>query len=352
MHLNRLYLRNFRNFEEASFCFDKKVNLICGSNGIGKTNLLEAIYLVSTGRSFRSSHLADLIRCETNFFYLEAVFYKDAHEQALSLYFDKKTKKLTHDNQTYSHFSPLLGLLPTVLYTPQDASLIMGGPTLRRKFLDMHIAQFDPQYVYSLIRFFKALKQRNHLLKIQQINSITAWEQIMAETASYITDKRNEAINKLSPLIEQAIKKLSNHSLSLQLQYLPSLKETSPEAIKKQYADHRTKEIHQGLTSSGIHKDDFLILTDEREAKIYASEGQKRSAIAALRLAEKKRLSELVSAPPLFSIDDFGAHLDPYKIELFEKEIDSSEGQVFISSPHLLKQVSCHHLSINTHRKS
>ena len=152
-----LYLRNFRNYEEAEVHFSQQVNFIHGDNAQGKTNLLDAIYLLSTGKSFRTVHLSELIREGASFFYLQAHFIKDTITQTVTLSFDGLTRKMEYNNTCYNHFTNLLGLLPTVLLAPEDMELITAGPGIRRRFLDIHIGQLDPLYIYHLGRYAKAL---------------------------------------------------------------------------------------------------------------------------------------------------------------------------------------------------
>ncbi|MGE5195697.1 MAG: DNA replication/repair protein RecF, partial [Anaerolineae bacterium] len=143
MQLQHLYIRNFRNYEEAEVSFSSGINLIHGPNAEGKTNLLEAIYLLSTGSSFRTLYLSELICYKQPHFYLEAHMLKDGLTQTIKISFDGKIRYLQYNHTTYASFAPLLGLFPTVLFAPEDIALINGAPSERRRFLDLHIAQID-----------------------------------------------------------------------------------------------------------------------------------------------------------------------------------------------------------------
>ena len=151
--LKTLYLRNFRNYEEATTTFNSRLNFIWGDNAEGKTNLLEAIYLLSTGRSFRTQHLSELIRTGESFFYLEGECIEQGISQTIKLSFDGKNKRLQLNASTHSSFNPLLGTLPLILHAPTDSELIAGSPLYRRRFLNFHLAQSDPLYVHHLSRF-------------------------------------------------------------------------------------------------------------------------------------------------------------------------------------------------------
>ena len=186
MYLKSLYLRNFRNYAEAEIRFSPRLNILYGDNAQGKTNLLEAIYLFSTGRSFRTQHLSELVKSGESFFHLEAEIFRDNVLQKIQLTFDGQTKRLQMNANTYASFHPLLGILPSVLYAPNDTELIGGSPAERRRFINLHLAQSDPHYVHHLTRFWRAMKQRNCLLRGRDAQTIECWEIEMAQSASYL----------------------------------------------------------------------------------------------------------------------------------------------------------------------
>lgn len=334
MHLDALYLQNFRNYEQVELSFSPKANLIRGGNAQGKTNLLEAIYFLSTGRSFRTQELADCIRKGASSFYLEAHFMREGVSHAIKAHFDGNKRHVQYNDVTYAHFSHLLGLLPSVLYAPEDGSLITGAPAERRRFIDLHIAQTDPLYIQHLVRYFKAMKQRNYLLKNQTEHAIEPWEEMMSVAASYLVQKRQERIAALNAPLSSLMQLLSNGIDQIQVRYQPShpLEEITVSAFRHAFATHRHKEMRLGSSLIGPHRDDLLIEINQLPAKTYSSEGQKRSCIAALRLAEWERLADLTGAPPLMSVDDFGIHLDESRRELLQMQL-SRLGQVFLTSP-------------------
>lgn len=337
MFLQTLYLRNFRNYEEESFTFCPNINLIEGGNAQGKTNLLEAIYLLSCGRSFRTPHLSDLIRHGETFFYLEAHFIKDGIAQTLKMSFDGKLRKMQYNNTEYSGFSNLLGILQSVLYVPEDISIVAGAPNERRRFIDLHIAQFDPVYVHHLMRYFKAMKQRNSLLRQKSEAAIEAWEKSMAASACYLIKKREETIASLNPQISQCMSELSENDDTLELFYQPSIlfstaQKDPVEFFQMQFAKNRAREMHIGATLIGPHRDDLHILINGRHAKLFASEGQKRCCVAAIRLAEWNRLHQMIGSQPLMGVDDFGIHLDSRRNRYLQEKVKKL-GQTFLTSP-------------------
>lgn len=321
--LKSLYLHHFRNYTQSHISFAPGINWIRGKNAHGKTNILEALYLLSTGRSFRTHYLKELIQQGAPYFYLEAEFEIEGVSQSVKLYFDGEQKKLHYNANTYAHFSPLIGLFPHVLYAPEDTALITGTPSLRRKFLDLHLCQLDPLYLYHLTRYYKAMRQRNSLLKNKTEEAIEPWEEMMAPSGLYLMQKREALIKELNSPLASHMATLSDAQDLVSLTYDPSLKE----ALLAHWKKNRKKELYLGTTLYGPHRDDVHFKLHNMSAKSYASEGQKQCLIASLRLCQREHLSASLG------IDDFGAHLDAKRQELLQKQV-TQVAQVFITSPH------------------
>lgn len=340
--LRSLHLRNFRNYRDAYITFSSGVNLLHGKNAEGKTNLLEAIFFVSTGRSFRTSRLEDLILEGEKYFYLEATFTKDTIDQTAKISYDGKNRQLQVNATSYHNFAQLLGLLPHILYTPEDIDIIRGGPTERRRFLDLYLAQMDPLYVHHWLRYTRAMKQRNCLLRSNDRagleNGIESWETIMAMSGAYLIQKRESAIRDLTPHVEGMLKRFSAEQEELSLHYRPvgvgtKLSEEGYAArLMKNFASLRNKEAVLGATLSGPHRDDLRLEISGKEVRAFASEGQKRSCIAALRFGQWDRYLAMNNEQPIFSIDDFGVHLDAERQNQLNTELGRL-GQVFLTSP-------------------
>lgn len=331
MFLKALYLRNFRNYAEAEISFQEGINPIVGDNAQGKTNLLEAIYLVSTGRSFRTQVLGELIRQGESFFYLEASVVHVGLTQKVQISFDGQNRRLQMDANTYSSFQPLLGTLPLVLYTPQDTELITGAPAVRRRFFNLHLAQSDPLYVHHLSRFWRAMQQRNCLLRQKAHKSLDCWEAEMALSGAYLQQTRSALVQELRGPLSEKSSLLSGKQEIHELRFHPSYPSTS-EAYLQQLQKHRGREMDLGLTLTGPHRDDFTLLIEGKPARFFASEGQKKTAIAALRFAEWERLRERMGFPPLMGIDDLGLHLDEKRLKTLQDELGQL-GQVFVTTP-------------------
>ncbi len=320
MFLKSLYLRNFRNYTEAQIHFGPRINVISGANAQGKTNLLEAIYLLSCGRSFRTAHLSELIQKGKSAFYLEAVIIKNDLPETLRLYFDGKTRKFQYNSTIYNTFNSLLGVMPSILHAPSDIDLISSAPTMRRRFLNIHLAQHNPLYVHHLLRYHKAMKQRNFLLKERQTDGIECWEEEMASSADYIMHQRREMLQDIQKKL-RAFASTFDYLEEIEIETYSTF--SSKEAFLLELQKGRKRELLYGSTLIGPHREDFQILLNKFPAKSFASEGQKESCSFSLRLAEWERLCEKTELAVLMSIDDFAVHLDDKRSEIFQQSLQS-----------------------------
>lgn len=307
------------------------MNIIYGNNAQGKTNLLEAVSLLSTGRSFRTAQLSDLI-CEGNsFFYIEAEIVRDDVTQTVKIYFDKTSKKLQLNATEYPLFSPLLGMFPSILLSPEDPDLVDSSPALRRKFLNLHLAQGDPLYVHHYFRFWRAMKQRNCLLKMRSLETLDIWETQMAQSAEYLFQSRRQFLGDLKGILEDQSKKLTSGAEVAEIRFLstyPPEMASYSQLLKKMR--NREKEI--GQTLQGPHRDDLAFHINEKPAKSFASEGQKKTVAAALRFAEWQLLEKKTGAKPFMIIDDFEGTLDLQRQRHFSDFLKNL-GQVFVATP-------------------
>lgn len=339
MYLTALYLHNFRSYEEARFDFSPKVNVVRGPNARGKTSLLEAIYFLMTGRSFRTSQTKDLIRHGADYFYLEATFVKHAVEQKLRIYYSPTEKRITHNSTACPSLGSLLGILQGVVIHPDDAAIVKGAPMARRHLLDIQLAQADPLYVHHLTRYDRAMRQRNHLLRAKNHATIDSWEYEMANSAAYIVQQRAQATESLRQQGQELYHKICGGTEALQLLYKANGAGDHPlkdldllkELYKSQYRRHRHREMDLGATLTGPHKDDLLIALGDNDARAFASEGQQRSCVVALRLAEWSRLDASSRELPLMLIDDLGISLDSMRRKHLIGHFANLE-QVFVST--------------------
>jgi DNA replication and repair protein RecF len=313
MHLQSLYLKDFRVYTERRFDFCPQVNVICGANALGKTSILEAILLLMTGRSFRTSQIKDLVRHGASSFYVKAVFLKHGVEQSLAMSYDGKERKILYNHRLCPSISGLLGLLQGALMIPDDIELVKGAPGSRRRFLDLQLAQIDPLYVHHLTRYCRAMRQRNSLLKVKNLTTVETWEHEMAKAAAYIVKQRYRAVDNLQSICRDVQGILSGKREHLSLAYktsAPAEEHNIYGMYMARYKKNRPRELLYGSTLTGPHKDDFQIAIGGKEARFFASEGQQRSCVAALRFAEWEHLKQRAEDSPLMLIDDMGISLD------------------------------------------
>ena len=328
MILKNLLLHNFRICKKLHLeNLSDKINYICGNNAQGKTTILEAIYFLSTGRSFRTNTLSDLIHIEKDYFYIEAEIENEHSLDTIKIFYNKNKKKLQINGEEFSTFTPLLGNFLSVIHTPYDLNLISGSPSDRRRFLNLHISQSDKNYLNHLARFSKALKNRNILLKNKNYQTIFVWENEMAKSAKYLILKREEFFKKLNEIISKNISKLSTKEKSVELKYFSSV--NSDSNYVENYLKLLKKYRFKDYTEHGPHRDDFEIFIENNLAKNFASEGQKKTLLTNIKLAELDILSENKKAT--FCFDDFDSFLDDFRKVNFQNFFKDFS-QTFITS--------------------
>ncbi len=336
MLLHSLYLHCFRYYKEAYFEFGPHFNFIFGPNAQGKTTILEAIYYLMLGRSFRSTQSLELIKHGTSSFYLEGIFSKQGIEQKLRVAFNGKERKMIYNSTLLPTVSSLLGIIQGVVLTPDDVNLVKGTPLLRRQFLDTQIAQIDPLYVHYLTRYTRAMRQRNQLLKAKQQLTIESWEHEMSQSAAYIVMQRHQTVQNLQVHCQHMHSILTKETAPLDIIYKTHRpNELNRESICHYLLDHlkknRAREMSLGYTLMGPHKDDLLLTIGGEDVRSFASEGQQRSCAMTLHFAEWRHLNQIGEETPLMMIDDVGMGLDMKRRQYLLEQL-SLLGQVFLTT--------------------
>lgn len=333
MKIQTLILRHFRLFELASLSFDPGLNYFSGPNAAGKTTLLEALVLLCTGKSMRTRHLNQLVKEGEERLALSCTFERHSIEQQIDLYSDGKKHELTINATRGHRLHALLGLCQGVVITPEDISIIKGGPEERRRFLDQHLCTTNPLYVHHLHRYRRALKQRAILLKKKAFSTIGIWEHELAKSAAFITEERATATAILEKEAAPLLRHLSKETERLAMRYkMPKNSELESyyiEALKKS----RERDAILQTTTVGPHRDDLLITINDKPARAFASEGQKKSLICSLRLAEWIETKEKSGEVPFLGIDDIGACLDKERLAALTSEVSNLGAQVFVTAP-------------------
>jgi DNA replication and repair protein RecF len=322
MRFTHLVLKNFRCFKERTFAFSPALNTLYGENAQGKTTVIEALNLLITGRSFRTHALQELIRFGESYFYIEGHFEKNGVCQTLKIYYSPEKKTLWHNKTTLTSFSSLFGILYGITLAPEDLLIIKGGPKLRRQLLDIQSAQSSPLYLYHLRRYQGSMKQRNSLLRSRSTKGIEIWEEQMALSASFLKQERTRLVGQLNEELAQSPFEPQT------LQYIQGFTDPYLGCLAKS----REKDFIFRSTSYGPHKDDVTLSIDGKEAKLFASEGQKRSAVAALKIAGWHVLARETGSHPLLLIDDLGVSFDKGRVEKLIRYLENGFGQLFVTT--------------------
>lgn len=320
MYINQLQLKNFRNYREISMAFDQGVHVFCGCNAQGKTNLLEAIFLAVLGKSFRAGHDDELIRWDENETTLCISFQNKIAEQTMRFNLKREGTRENILNGQPVKKKDIIGFLNAVFFSPEDLWLIKGSPIIRRRFVDIEISQVNPTYYHSLIQYNRALYQRNHLLKqinegFAKQNMIDVWDEILIALAEKLVMERVATISKLSDIAYQVHKKITNGAEDFSAHYLIfGSSEEKENDYKRWYGDtlklSRDRDIRRGSTDIGPHKDDLNFTINSRDGKTFASQGQQRTAVLSLKLAEIELMYQHIGEYPLLLLDDVMSELD------------------------------------------
>ena len=327
MNITKLKLENFRNYDSQEIEFNKGINVIYGDNAQGKTNILEAIFLCSMGKSFRTSKDKELIKINKDFAKLNIEYEKSDREGKIEYIISEK-KSIAINGVKIKKLSELLGNINSIIFSPDDMEILKDGPQKRRKFLNMLISQLRPRYLFNLNAYNKTLEQRNNYLRqIKEENKpeemLEIWDEKLAEYAVTIWKYRNEFIEKLKQKIKVIHMQITNEKEELKIEYLSECenKESYLELLKQR----RKLDIIKGFTTKGIHRDDFQTLINEKEVGIYGSQGQHRTSILTLKLAELYVIYDEIGEYPILLLDDFMSELDENRRKSFLQYIKDTQ---------------------------
>ncbi|MBQ3016129.1 MAG: DNA replication/repair protein RecF [Clostridia bacterium] len=315
--------QNFRNIEKCSLEFDSSVNLLLGENAQGKTNAVEGIYIFARGRSFRRGDEKDLIRFGEEGFNLFIEYEDKDGKNTLEYAVFKRERRRKKNGYKISRASEMVGNFKAVLFSPDDLTLVKGGPEERREFLNVAISQCFPSYISIYSDYKKALENRNALLKAASKgmyfdeSELDAWSNSLAEYASLIYIQRKEYIKKLEVYAKSFMADISDGKEELSFEYktdIEEMKDASKEKIKAEYIrifkENILKERIAGVTLYGPHREDIIIKINGNDSRIFSSQGQQRSIVLSMKMAEGEVSRELFSEYPVFLFDDVLSELD------------------------------------------
>lgn len=334
VQLTRLHITNFKNIAEADLSFSPNINALLGDNGMGKSNLLDAIYYLSFCKSFTSLPDAGIVRAGETFTMMQGDYLRRGTEEQVAFgYAAGKRKSFKRGGKEYSRLSQHIGLFPLVLVSPADMELVGGGTECRRKFIDMLISQTDATYLNHLIRYNSALQQRNRLLRdhIADPNLYLAVEMTMEMSAEYITNARREITQRLRDTFVRHYRDIARTQETPGIEYRSALDMSGRRYCELLDESRRRDEI-VGHTTTGPHRDDLELTLDGMAVKNTASQGQSKTFTIALRLAQYEFMHEATGMRPLLLLDDIFDKLDSRRVanivEIVNRDIF---GQIFIT---------------------
>lgn len=324
MYIEKLNLKNFRNYEEQEITLNPHINIFYGDNAQGKTNILEAIFLCSIGRSFRTNKEKELIQFGEDFATVQLDFAKKDREGSVKYTINPK-KSITVNGVKIKRLSELLGNINTVIFTPDDINILKNGPAARRKFLDIYISQLRPNYLYTLNLYGKTLEQRNNYLRLPEKKEemLEIWDEKLAEYAEIIFHYRQEYIQKIKEKIQKIHQNITEGKEEINLFYRSDFE--NKEQFQKILKNHRKIDFMKGYTSKGIHHDDFEVFLNDKMVNVYGSQGQHRTAMLSLKMAELEVIEEEIGEAPILLLDDFMSELDQTRRKNFLQYIRNAQ---------------------------
>lgn len=339
MYLKKLALTNFKNYELNELEFSPKINCFVGNNGVGKTNILDAIHYLSLTKSFFNSIDSISVKHEEDYFIIQGNFVMNGEEDNIYCAFQKQKQKLLKRNgKEYQKLSDHVGRYPVVMISPADSALITEGSEDRRKFMNKIISQYNAEYLDSVLKYHKALQQRNKLLKDLNSNGhsdadiLSIWDAQLVKYGSYVYNERNILINELVPVFQEYYSMISSGKEIVKLQYKSHLSEGDfSEALINAMAKDRFLEY----TTVGIHKDDLILEMEGYPVKLLGSQGQQKSYLVALKLAKFDYIKRKAGFSPILLLDDIFDKFDADRVEQIIRLVGNERfGQIFITDTH------------------
>jgi len=355
MILERIILSNFRNYPSADITFHPEVTCLTGLNGMGKTNLLDALYYLSMTKSYLSAQDNQVVRFQADFFRLEGHYFRGGQrEKIVAKVLPHRSKEFSSASGPVSRLSDHVGYLPIVFITPDDVEILTGGSELRRKFLDNTLSQTDNSYLRHLIQYNRLLTQRNALLRNVAKDSHTdlslleVYDEQMLPSASYIHGARRDFSVAFNPIFAEKHHAITCGREVAAIDYDSNLSNANyRELLEKS----RQRDFYMERTSEGIHKDDLILRLDGQLVRKFASQGQKKSFLIALKLGQAAYLKAQSGLHPMLLLDDIFDKLDPDRVEsLIACLVADMGGQIFLTDTHpqrvpdILRRLDVHHL--------
>jgi DNA replication and repair protein RecF len=339
MYLKKLSLTNFKNYDQTELEFSPKINCLVGNNGVGKTNILDAIHYLSLTKSFFNNIDSISIRHGEDYFIINGTFEKDGEEDHIYCAFQKQKQKILKKNsKEYQKLSEHVGKYPVVMISPADNALISEGSEERRKFLNKIISQYNAEYLDSVLKYSKALQHRNRLLKDFKLtgrfdnDALSIWDSQLVKYGTYVFNERDLLVNELIPVFQEHYSMISSEKEEVKLSYRSHLAEGNfSDALINTVVKDRFLEY----TTIGIHKDDLLLEMNHHPVKSLGSQGQQKSYLVALKLAKFDYIKRKSGISPILLLDDIFDKFDAERVEQIIRLVGNQRfGQIFITDTH------------------
>ncbi|OGO84378.1 MAG: hypothetical protein A2Y24_07070 [Clostridiales bacterium GWE2_32_10] len=321
MYINTLKLNNFRNYENLDIELDKGLNVFIGNNAQGKTNLLESIYIMAIGKTYKSHKDIEIIKWDKNELYMQTIVFKKDREERIQIYNDKnKRKKIIINDLPINKIGKLLGIINIVIFTPDNLLFFKNGPDVRRQYFDAQISQIDRIYFENIQNYYKIVKQRNNLLKNNNVSreTLSVWDEQLVKHGKEVIQKRKEYINDLQEIIFDIHKSLTSNNENIKIIYDNNVNEENFEYELKRKLEEEKK---YGYTMVGPHRDDYGFDINDRDIKKYGSQGQQRTVILSLKFTEIEVIKKQTGENPILLLDDVLSELDRERQEHLIKYI-------------------------------
>ncbi len=339
MHLTALDLINYKSFQSIDFVLDEKINCFVGNNGVGKTNVLDAIYHLAFAKSYFNPVTVQNIKHDEDFFVISGTFQKNEQQEKIVVSAKRgHSRVIKRNGKVYDKLSEHIGLIPLVIISPADRDLIIEGSVTRRKFLDGVISLSNSIYLDKLITYNKLIQQRNALLKYFFANrtfdsaALAVYNEQLSTLADYIYATRVQFMEVFTPIFKKYYERISRSNEVVDIAYDSKL--TGSTAMQ-QFEESLQKDLSLQYTSVGVHKDDLLFLLQEHPIKKYGSQGQQKSFLTALKLAQFEFLKQQSGTVPLLLLDDIFDKLDEQRVSQIIGMVNNEQfGQLFISDTH------------------
>ena len=327
MWIEKININNFRNYKNQEINFSKKINIFYGENAQGKTNIIEAIYLCSMGKSFRTNKDLELIKFKENTAQIEINFQKSDREGNIKMNISNN-KNILINKIKIKKLSELLGNIHIVIFTPEDINILKGGPQNRRKFLNIMISQLRPNYMHIYNLYKKTLDERNNYLKkikLENANEelLEIWDEQLIKYGKIIADYRKEFIEKIKNKIKNIHNNITGNKEDIKIEYITDCLDENK--YREFLKERRKLDIIKGYTTRGVHRDDFQIFLNDLLVNIYGSQGQHRTAMLSLKISELQVIYEEIGENPILLLDDFMSELDEKRRNNFIENIKDTQ---------------------------